>query len=114
MASPHIALLFTTFPKTSETFLQRDVAALQAKGLTSPLLAGAMAALPASIPADVWIGKDGLVRRVHLALGVAQGRMAMTMDLSDYGTDVAIAAPPSSDVFDATQLAQQGMSGYSG
>ncbi|MDI1249292.1 MAG: colanic acid biosynthesis glycosyltransferase WcaL, partial [Lacunisphaera sp.] len=30
---PHIALLFTTFPKTSETFLQRDVAALQAKGL---------------------------------------------------------------------------------
>lgn len=32
-APPHIALLFTTFPKTSETFLQRDVAALQAKGL---------------------------------------------------------------------------------
>jgi len=31
--SPHIALLFTTFPKTSETFLQRDVEALQAKGL---------------------------------------------------------------------------------
>lgn len=32
-AKPHIALFFTTFPKTSETFLQRDVAALQAKGL---------------------------------------------------------------------------------
>lgn len=31
--TPYIALLFTTFPKTSETFLQRDVAALQAKGL---------------------------------------------------------------------------------
>ncbi len=30
---PHIALLFTTFPKTSETFLQRDVEALQAQGL---------------------------------------------------------------------------------
>ena len=30
---PHIALLFTTFPKDSETFLQRDVSALQAKGL---------------------------------------------------------------------------------
>ncbi len=28
-----IALLFTTFPKTSETFLQREVAALQAQGL---------------------------------------------------------------------------------
>jgi colanic acid/amylovoran biosynthesis glycosyltransferase len=34
---PHIALLFTTFPKTSETFLQRDVAALQAKGLNLKL-----------------------------------------------------------------------------
>jgi len=32
-ATPSIALLFTTFPKTSETFLQRDVAALQAQGL---------------------------------------------------------------------------------
>lgn len=31
--APAIALLFTTFPKTSETFLQRDVAALQAQGL---------------------------------------------------------------------------------
>ncbi|MDB6114781.1 MAG: pimB 2 [Lacunisphaera sp.] len=34
---PHIALLFTTFPKTSETFLQRDVAALQAQGLNLKL-----------------------------------------------------------------------------
>lgn len=34
---PHIALLFTTFPKTSETFLQRDVTALQAKGLNLKL-----------------------------------------------------------------------------
>lgn len=32
-AKPTIVLLFTTFPKISETFLQRDVAALQAKGL---------------------------------------------------------------------------------
>ncbi len=32
-SKPSIVLLFTTFPKTSETFLQRDVAALQAQGL---------------------------------------------------------------------------------
>lgn len=31
--APAVALLFTTFPKTSETFLQRDVAALHASGL---------------------------------------------------------------------------------
>lgn len=34
---PTIVLLFTTFPKTSEAFLQRDVAALQAKGLNLKL-----------------------------------------------------------------------------
>jgi hypothetical protein len=87
--------------------------ALESKGLTSPLLAAA-AALPASIPADVWIGKDGLVRQVKLALGVAQGHMAMKMNLYDYGANASITAPPSSDVFDATQLAQSGISGYSG
>ncbi|HEX6985958.1 MAG TPA: hypothetical protein VF170_11310, partial [Planctomycetaceae bacterium] len=36
--------------------------ALEAKGLTSPLLAGIAAELP-SVPEDVWIGSDGLVRR---------------------------------------------------
>ena len=30
---PSIALIFTTFPKVSETFLQRDVLALQAQGI---------------------------------------------------------------------------------
>jgi hypothetical protein len=33
----------------------------------------------------------------------------MAMDLTDYGTPVTIAAPPSSDVFDATPFAQQGL-----
>jgi hypothetical protein len=33
----------------------------------------------------------------------------MTMDLYDYGTHVSIAAPPSSDVYDATQMAEQGL-----
>ena len=32
----------------------------------------------------------------------------MTMDFSDYGAKVTIAAPPSNEVFDATQLAQSG------
>jgi hypothetical protein len=36
------------------------------------------------------------------------------MNLYDYGADASIAAPPSGDVFDATQLAQSGLSGYSG
>lgn len=86
-----------------------DVAkALQARGLTSPLFGGIAAQLP-KVPADVWIGKDGLVHRIRLSYAVAQTRVAMTMDIYDYGAHVTIAAPPSSDVFDATQLAQQGL-----
>jgi len=86
--------------------------ALHAKGLTSPLLASAAAQLP-KVPEDVWIGKDGLVRRVRLSYGLTQnGKRAhvdMTMNLSDYGTHVTIAAPPESDVFDVTQFAQSGL-----
>lgn len=86
--------------------------ALQAKGLTTPLLSGIAAQAP-KVPVDAWIGKDGLVRRIRISLGMAQTgkalQLAMTMDIYDYGAHVTIAAPASSDVFDATQLAQQGL-----
>jgi hypothetical protein len=86
--------------------------ALAARGLSSPMLAGIAAQAP-SIPEDVWVGQDGLVRRVRLSYSLEQqGKsvsMAMAMDIYDYGVDLKIAAPPSSDVFDATDLAQQGL-----
>jgi hypothetical protein len=86
--------------------------ALESKGLTSPLLGGVAAQMP-KLPEDVWIGKDGLVRRVGFSYGFAQAgrriRMHMTMNISDYGAHVTIAAPPSSRVFDATQFAQSGL-----
>ena len=86
-----------------------DVAkALQTKGLMSPLLDGVAKQVP-TIPEDVWIGKDGLVRRITLSYAVAQRRVAMTTDLYDYGAHVTIAAPPSSVVYDATPLAQLGV-----
>lgn len=85
--------------------------ALESKGLTSPLLGGVAAQMP-KLPEDVWIGKDGLVRRVGFSYGFAQAgrriRMHMTMNISDYGAHVTIAAPPSSQVFDATQFAESG------
>jgi hypothetical protein len=90
-----------------------DVAkALESKGLTSPLLGGVAADLP-KLPEDVWIGKDGLVRRVRVSYSVAQSgkrvHLGMTMDISGYGAHLRIAAPPGNAVFDATQLAQQGI-----
>jgi len=87
--------------------------ALQSKGLTSPLLNGITAQMKTA-KADVWIGKDGLVRRIRVSYNVPHGAMpmrsTMTMSLYDYGANVSIAAPPSSQVFDATSFAQQGLS----
>jgi hypothetical protein len=86
-----------------------DVAkALQAKGLTSPLLAGVGAQMP-KLPADVWIGADGLVHQIRISYGYERSRVGITMNLYDYGAHVTIQAPLQSDVFDATALAQQGL-----
>lgn len=104
---------------TTQYHVTVDMAkALEARGLTSPMLAGIAAKMP-TVPEDVWIGTDGLVHRIKVAVSMQPHgkplRMAMAMDLHDYGADVTIAAPPSSEVFDATQLAQQGLgSAFSG
>ena len=86
-----------------------DVArALKATGLSGPHLAR-LAARMSKVPADVWIGKDGLVHQVRLSVAVAKkhgtARLGLSVNVYDYGASVAITAPPSGDVFDATQLA---------
>jgi hypothetical protein len=88
--------------------------ALRAKGLTSSPLFSGVAKHMKTLSENVWIGKDGLVRRVAFRYDLPQGgapRVAMTMDLFDYGAHVSITAPPSSQVFDATQFVQQGLAG---
>jgi len=89
-----------------------DVAkVLKAKGLASPLLSRSVAQMK-TITENVWVGKDGLVRRVALRYGLplhGSPTLAMTMDIYGYGAKIDIAAPPGSQVFDATQFAQQGL-----
>jgi hypothetical protein len=78
----------------------------------SRALLNGVAAQMKTVSGNVWIAKDGLVRRVGLGYKspvAGAPRMASTMDISDYGAHVTIAAPPSGQVFDATQFAQQGL-----
>jgi hypothetical protein len=68
------------------------------------------AGAPTDVPVDVWIGKDdGLVRRLQISYDLTEsGRSVstqLTLDLSDWGTDVSVQAPPADQVFDATDLA---------
>ena len=89
-----------------------DVAkALQSSGLANPLLSAAASQMK-TVHQNVWIGANRLVRRITVHYSSPRPgapRMAMQMDISDYGTSATIAAPPSSQVFDATQFAQQGL-----
>ena len=63
---------------------------------------------PSTVPADVWIGDDGYVRKVTVDDTVGTGTDSATVHLnlgfSNYGTAVNVTAPPSSDTFDATGL----------
>jgi hypothetical protein len=63
-----------------------------------------------TIPADVWVDGQGLLRREQVAMNVGSGktsllRMTVTLDLHDFGVAAAIVAPAASDVVDATSLA---------
>jgi hypothetical protein len=63
---------------------------------------------PSSVPVDVWVGDDGLVRRVSLDDSVTVSGQTATLkfqlDVSDYGTAVNVSAPPSDQVFDVSGL----------
>ncbi len=66
---------------------------------------------PSSIPVDVWIGDDGLVRKLTLDESLsAQGHSAdvkLDLELSDYGTTVNVTAPPADQTLDLTGLLGQ-------
>lgn len=69
--------------------------------------------VPTQVPEDVWIGSDGLVRQFRMSYATTTNNApvttTMTIGLSDYGTAVTVTAPSADDVFDATDLATQGI-----
>src|SRR5438067_2308558 len=54
---------------------------------------------------DVWVGDDGLVRRLTERLG---GAGTVTMTFSDYGAPVQIDVPPADETIDLAQLLSGG------
>jgi hypothetical protein len=86
---------------------------LKAGGATAEVVQRLIdAGAPASIPFDVWIDDAGLVRQVKerfdQTLNGTVSSIAMTMTMSDYGSDVNVSAPPADEVFDGTDIAAQG------
>jgi hypothetical protein len=72
-----------------------------------------------SIPVEVWIDENGLVRRVRQVMTIPTNtgdpglQMDMQITLYDFGVKPRIQLPPASEVFDTTPLleAQLGLSG---
>jgi hypothetical protein len=65
-------------------------------------------------PVDVWIARDGLVRRMRLGYTVpagspGAGSVEMTMDLSRYGEPVYVSVPDASQTYDATAAAKNAL-----
>lgn len=67
-----------------------------------------------SVPLDVWVDDEGLLRRMEIDAAVTQeglgGEMSMrlTFDLFDYGVEVDVEPPPADVVVDAATLAPTG------
>jgi hypothetical protein len=58
---------------------------------------------PATLPVDVWIGNDdGLVRRVEASYTGNDGSSAkLTLNVSDWGSQVTVDTPPADQVYEA-------------
>jgi len=61
-----------------------------------------------TVPVDVWIGDDGLIRRVTFDYSSAETEppveSTITMELFDFGVDVTVEPPPADQVMDASEL----------
>jgi hypothetical protein len=70
-----------------------------------------------AIPVDVWVDKQGRVRRMQMSIDAGGATSAttptvsgtITINFSSYGPVPAIVPPPASQVFDATALATAGI-----
>jgi len=64
------------------------------------------AAQVATLPIDVWVGDDGLVRRLRVKVpeGASGKTVTFTEELSGYGDDVDVPLPDDSETFDLSSL----------
>lgn len=84
-----------------------DTAAmLEAQGMTDLPQAGDV---PKAMTYSMFFTQDGLFRRMQIDMGESLGQM--TMDLTDWGKDVTIEAPPASEVTDFDMGAMGGSMG---
>ncbi|MFJ8309038.1 MULTISPECIES: hypothetical protein [unclassified Streptomyces] len=53
---------------------------------------------------ELWLTKDGYPVQMNVGINSPQGKISMSAHYSDYGTKVAVNAPPASETFDFAEL----------
>jgi hypothetical protein len=65
-----------------------------------------------TFPVDAWVGADGLVRKLQLAIRETVGgqplEVATALRFHDFGTPVRVALPPAAQTADISKLAAGG------
>jgi hypothetical protein len=89
----------------------KELALAQVQGEAREQLEQALAAAKVvTLPIDVWVGDDGLVRRLRLTMPdvasgtTGAGSVTFTEELSGYGEQVDVALPDDADVFDFSSI----------
>ncbi|MEU5215519.1 hypothetical protein AB0G79_04875 [Streptomyces sp. NPDC020807] len=53
---------------------------------------------------ELWVNEDGYPARMDIDMTMAEGKMKLTADYSDYGTKAAVQAPPAEDTVDLFEM----------
>lgn len=56
---------------------------------------------------EVWVNKDGYPARMDIGMEMAEGKVQIRADYSDYGTKSAVEAPPASETVDLFKMLQE-------
>ncbi|GGR39259.1 hypothetical protein [Streptomyces roseolus] len=60
---------------------------------------------------EVWVNKDGYPARMDIGMEMAEGKVRIRADYSDYGTQSAVEAPPASETVDLFKMLQEAGAG---
>ncbi|MEU3557471.1 hypothetical protein [Streptomyces fragilis] len=53
---------------------------------------------------EVWVTEDDLPTRMNVVMDSSLGEMKIKMDMSDFGAEVKVAAPPAAETFDLAEM----------
>ncbi|MET7369518.1 hypothetical protein ABZS61_27400 [Streptomyces sp. NPDC005566] len=56
---------------------------------------------------EVWVNEDGYPMRMDVGMDTPQGEITIVAEYADYGTDVAVTAPPASATFDLMEMLEE-------